>query len=428
MKAWFRYAQPLLLATAAAVALGACNEQLEGGSACPLLCPQQQAQARDTTILIAELDSSIAGYPEIGREVALFLASFGDTLQTRGVVRYDSLKNRFFHNFAPTADSAVISVDTGAIVRFHVNRGDTLGIGGTVELYDVDLGGAEDTDPTAVRSAFTPDRFLGSRDYTARDTMVDVPVDRDKLLAKIQATYPANRLRVGVRVNGTGSPHLSVKSLDAGIGTSPTLIYRPAAGDTTVALESRTPDSRTPSDPFIAADLADYLVVATPPPAAPADVIRVGGLPGRRVYLKFNIPSRIVDSSNVVRATLLLTQRPNSYSPAARDSVTITPLAVTAGPSVTDLTRALVFLYAPPGTDSLRVAPTGSGVRELEIIRIVKLWSATAADKTPRALALRALSEGSSGGQLDFYSMEAAAALRPRLRITYLPRLQGGLP
>lgn len=427
MKAWFRYAQPLALATAIAVVVGACNESLEGGEACPLLCPQQQNQVRDTTFFAAELDSSVAGFPSIGREVAMFLAAFGDTLQTRGVVRYDTLRNRFFHSYAPTSDSAVIAVDTGAIVRFTVNRGDTLAAGGTVELYDVDLAGAEDADPTAVASAFTPDRFLGSRDYTARDTLVDVPVDPNKLLAKITAPSPGNRLRVGVRVTGSGSAKLLVRTREASTGSA-LLMYRPAIGDTSVAIERVLALSKTPSDPFIAADLADYFFVTTAPPAAPADVIRVGGLPARRVYLKFNIPSRIIDSSSVVRATLQLTQRPNSYAPTPRDSLSIAPYAVTVGPLVTDISKSLLFLFAPEGTDSLRVASADAGVRDIEIIRIVKLWSVTAADKTPRAIGLRAQAEGSTPAQLDFYSMEAAPALRPRLRITYLPRQQGGLP
>src|SRR5204863_7332134 len=104
------------------------------------------------------------------------LASFGGTRRTRWVVRYDSLPQRFPHTHSAT-DGAVVSVDTGAIVRLTVTRGDTLGPGGTVELYDVDLGGAEDSDPTAVTSAFTPDRLVGSAAFTAKDTAVNVPVD-----------------------------------------------------------------------------------------------------------------------------------------------------------------------------------------------------------------------------------------------------------
>ena len=132
MKAWLKFLQPLVLATVVAVLVGACNEELEGGNACPLLCPHAPASVQDTTFVAVDLDTSIAGYPSLGREVAFFLASFGDTLQTRGAVRYDTLSSRFTHSNSAT-DSAVVVVDTGAIIRFTVIRGDTLAAGGTLE-------------------------------------------------------------------------------------------------------------------------------------------------------------------------------------------------------------------------------------------------------------------------------------------------------
>lgn len=429
MKAWLKYAQPLALATAAAVLLGACDEKLEGGTACPLLCPQQQALVREDTLFAVTLDTSIAGYPGMGQEVLLFLASMGDTLQTRGVLRYDSLSTRFFHKNSAT-DSAIVSVDSSSL-RLTVVRGDTVnGPAGTVEAYDVDLGGADDADPAAVTSAFTPDRLLGTKDFTARDTLIDVPVDPAKLLPKLQATFPANRLRVGLRVTGASgeSTHLSIRAVEGNAALSSQLKYRPQAGDTSVALLSIFTRSMTPDDQFIANDLRDYLVVSTPPPAPPADVLRVGGLPGYRPYLRFDIPSRIIDSSNVVRATLVLTQRPNGHSPGARDTIALEPFAVTASPSVTDLSKALLFLIAPPGTDSVRLVPADSGSRSFEVIRIVKLWAATTTAKTPRAISLHSTIEGLAGNLVDFYSMEAPISVRPRLRITYLPRQSGGIP
>ena len=426
MKAWFKHVQPLALATAVAVVFGACDESLEGGTACPLLCPQQQATIRDTTFIAVDVDTAIAGYPAFGTEVSLFLASFGDTLQTRGVARFDSLPTTFRHHNS-TVDSNIVFVDTGAVVKLRIVTGDTIGPPTTIEVYDVDLGGADDADPKAVVSAFTPDRLLGSRTVPAdslRDS-VSVAIDPDKLLAKIQSEAPGNRLRVGLRVtSASGSAQMRVVT---GNGQAPPLlIFRPSA-DTSVSLDTLGAFSRTPAETFLAADYADYLVVATAPPDPPSDVIRVGGLPGRRAYMRFNIPPQILDSSNIVRATLLLTQRANGFSPNASDSVAIAPFGVTAGPGITDLSRALLFLFAPPGTDSVRLVAADGGVREFELIRLVKLWAATTATKTPRALSLRSSVEGISGRQIDFYSLEAAPALRPKLRITYLPRNTGGL-
>jgi len=62
------------------------------------------------------------------------------------------------------------------------------------------------------------------------------------------------------------------------------------------------------------------------------------------------------------------------------------------------------------------------------MIEQVRFWRSTTADKTPRALALSELHEGFQAGQIDFFSLEAPAAVRPVLRITYLPRREAGLP
>jgi hypothetical protein len=45
-----------------------------------------------------------------------------------------------------------------------------------------------------------------------------------------------------------------------------------------------------------------------------------------------------------------------------------------------------------------------------------------------RALVLRAAAEGAQAGEIRFYSNEARADLRPRLRISYIPRVQFGIP
>lgn len=430
MKAWLRHTRPLVLATAASVFFAACDEQLDSGLACPALCPQQQASLRDTVLFALEMDTSIAGYPPIGTEQRLVITSMGDTLQTRGIIRYDTLPTTFRH-INTADDSAIVFVDTGSHVALRLVTGDTTGEPVTVEVYDVDMGGAEEADLSVLAGAFTPSRLIGSRTVPAdslRDS-VKVPIDPNVILAKIQAPPPENRLRIGIRVTSSGSPTLTVVASNSSSPIAPPLlVFRPSA-DTTVQLVTLGPRSKTPEETFIAADLADFLLVTRAPPDAPPDVIRVGGLPARRAYLRFNVPSDILDSSSVVRATLQLTQRPNADSPEAQDSVAIQPFEVTASAAIEDISRALLFIRARPATtDSLRLIAAGSGERELEIVGIVRDWRFTDPDKAPRAVALRATSEGLSGRQVDFYSIEAPPALRPRLRISYLPKPAGGLP
>lgn len=428
VKAWLKNARPLLFASAATFLLAACDEQLDGGLACPTLCPGPSVVVRDTTLSAIDLDTSIAGYPPLGSEPRMFITSMGDTLQTRGIIRYDTLPLTFRHNNT-VIDSNIVEVDTGAHVRLYLVNTDTVGDPVTIELYDVDMNDAEDADPSVLAGAFTPARLIGSRTFPAdslRDSL-NVPVDPNVLLAKIQAPAPGNRLRVGIRVTSASSPKLSVLTSN---GNGPArLNFRPSP-DSTVPLVSLFPRSKTPDEQFTALDRADFLLVTLSPPDPPADVFRVGGLPARRTYLRFDVPANILDSTTLVRATLLLTQRANGHAPEPTDSVAVAPLDVTASSTVQDLTRALLFIRRVVGTtDSLRLIADGSGLREIEMTGIVRSWRFTSPDITPRAMALVSSQEAFRGRLVDFFSTEAlAAGVRPRLRITYLPRPAEGIP
>lgn len=429
MKASLKVVRPLAVMATVAVVVGACDEQLNGGIACPVLCPGQQVAMRETTFFAVELDTSIVGFPAIGGEQQFFIATLGDTLETAAAVRYDSLP-KFWRRANSPDDSAIVFIDTGAHVRLSIVTGDTLAAPTTVEVYDIDLAGEEEADPALVAAAFTPDRLLGSRTIPAdslRDS-VRVPIDPAVLLAKIAAAAGGldNRLRIGIRVAQAGNPRLSVVTSNA--FNAPLLVFRPSP-DTSVPPIRVEPLSRTPDEPFIAADLADYLVVRKAPPDPPLDVFRVGGLPARRAYLLFNIPSNILDSSNVVSATLYLTQRPSLFSPEPTDTISLGHFGVVAGATITDLSRALIFLQRLANTDTISVVAADSGVRTFEMIDWVRTWRGTKPDKTPRALALATTQEGEIPRHVDFFSIESEQPeVRPRLRLTYLPRPEGPLP
>jgi hypothetical protein len=159
-------------------------------------------------------------------------------------------------------------------------------------------------------------------------------------------------------------------------------------------------------------------------------VLTVGGVPGRRSYLRFELPIGIVDSTSVVRATLELTQYPNRLAFRGADTMSLYPQAVVASELVTDLQTAANLLGAPTSfrLDSLRVPPNDSGKVEIEVIGLVQVWRLTEPQAASRALVLRLPTEGSGQNEMYFFSTEAAEALRPRLRIVYVPRVGFGLP
>ena len=123
-----------------------------------------------------------------------------------------------------------------------------------------------------------------------------------------------------------------------GAGT-PTLPPYRVSPDTTVARSRSGPRRASAESALLAASLSDYTLLVKGTATGAASLLNVGGLPARRVYMRFDIPAFIVDSVDVVRATLLLTQQPNaSIDPS--DTVKIVPHVVLAANAVTDVAKA----------------------------------------------------------------------------------------
>lgn len=416
MKSWLVRSTTLVAFACLAGVVAACDENLEGGLGCGVLCPEIPAPVRQDTLFGVQLDTTIGGFPPTGAEVQLLLAARADTFDARVVLRFDSLPTTFRRPNAPS-DSTILGVDS-ATVRLRVAKADTLGRALTLELYDVDVAAGDDTAAATLVPQFQPSRLLGSRTFEAKELKdwLHIPVDTGKLMEKIRSGAAVPRLRVGVRLAGGGSSELRVFASNGGF--FPQLYFR-ASPDSAVPAVQLVVHSKTPANPTVAADLADFQLIAKAPPAPPANVLRIGGLPGSRAYMRFDIPRRIIDSSSIVRAQLLLTQRPNREGAGARDTAAVQPFALSAGGAIKDLDRVLLFLAA--GFDSTRMVPADSGLRAFEIIRIVRGWRGTSPDRTPRAIALLATTEGMNAWQVDFYSIEAPAAVRPRLVVTYVP-------
>jgi len=409
------------IATAALfVSFTSCTENLDSSGVCNVLCPAVGGEIQNITLDAVVFDTTVQSLSGLGTEPALLLASRGDTLDTRVVIRYDSLPTKF----TPAGDTAraITSVDS-AYIQFQL---DTLSIKGsgpvTIEAYDVDTA-ANDTLTSAVLALFRPDRFISSQTFTRaelKDTLRYF-ISNAAVLAKIQNVQP---LRIGLRATSPVSWQLRLASTEGGI--PPNLSFR-ATPDTATKPLVEVPFSRTPTGESIAAGhLSDYTIIAKgPAPAAPSD-LAVGGLPPRRTYVRFNIPLGIVDSSTVVRATLLLNQIPNpSLDP--NDTVKLLPGLVLAGTAVTDPVKASQ-IETDIALDTVPVTPGGSGLTQIELANAFTIWRAQSPDSTPRAIILRSINEGNLPLEIRFSSSEAAAALRPRLRISFTPRVPLGLP
>ncbi len=415
----------LLGAVLATLVIAACSEKIEGGNSCPLLCPQQAITLRDTIIDAVAADTTVTGLPPIGGERYLMLSSHGDTLQTRVIIRYDTLPTTYSK---AAIDSSIVHIDTAQLVApilppdsLHKPQAPV-----TIEVYDVDTT-ATDTVAAVMAPLFRSDRLIGSKTFAPESLLTDtlrIPISTDTVLDRITN---GTHLRVGLRVVSPLGTDVQVGSSLANLAVT---LRIKASLDTSVAPVVVHPVSRTPTDPsFLTTALSDYTVVlagATPPSPT---LLSVGGVPPRRVYIGFIAPSRIIDSTTIVRASLLLTQVPNRRI-TPRESIYVLPVAVLSSPAITNVFTALQFL-APGGQfglDSIPLAPGDSGVRSIEIVSLVRTWRNQTTTLVPRTVALRSGSEGQLPAQIDFFSTRAPPGLRPRLRITYVPPTNYGLP
>lgn len=408
----------LVILTAIAAA---CTEKLDNSAGCPILCPDQGGQIETITIDPVSLDSTVSALTGQGTEASLLLATRGDTVDSRAIIRFDSIPARFSRPGSDTTTTAITTVDSAFL---HL-RVDTIGakIPGplTLDLYDVNSD-APDSAVAPIAALFTPDRLIASATYekTALKDTILVAIPPAAILAR-----KGGPMRIGIRARSTQSVEVRLLSQE-GAGNPSLLSFRVSL-DTTIAKVSLTPYSKTPANQTVlAGSLADYTLLVKGSPAGPPGSLNIGGLPARRVYMRFNIPAFLVDSVDVVRATLLLTQIPNPGLDAT-DTVRIIPHISLAATAVTDVAKA-AQITAVANTDTLRVQPGGSGVRSVELASVVALWRLQKIEDTPRALVLLSTQEGVSPLEARFYSIEASPDRRPRLRISYSARKSTGLP
>ena len=445
----------LALAVALVAGTSACSEDLQTASACGVLCPQQPIGLRDTVldpyfdrnrdgsgtaVDSVGFDTTLHDFPPQGTERYIPIATLPE-LETRAVVRFDTLPSRF-RVIGDTTQRAITAVDS-ALVRIRLNRAtDIAGVSPeivrrpvTFEAYDVNTDAADSSD-AAIAALFTAERFLGATtlDTSATAdtiTAITIPLSNDVVADRITS---GSRLRVGIRIVSDTGALVRMHTVESGL--TPELRYDPVydeAADSLVIPIAVGPVSRTPggAGSSVAAELRDYLVVVRGTPPVPQTSLGVGGLPGRRAYLRFDIPQRLIDSTTIVRATLELTQQPNRLYPADTARITVYPQVVLASGRVADPAKAALLLSPPRsfGIDTLLLAPGDSGRVLVQFIDVVRrAWANSSADTLPRAIVLRASTEGALPAEIRFYSREAAEAVRPRLRLSYIPRVDFGLP
>lgn len=418
MKAVRRFA-PLGALLLLAVA-GACTEKLNSIAGCPDLCTGQGAPIQTLVIEPVIFDTTVTAAGEFATEPFLFIGNRGDTLDTRAVIRFDTVPSRYAK--ANIIDSVDVTTVDSAFLTVRLDlRGSIVPNPVTIDAYDVD---EADPNQTDVASLFTAGRLIGSRTIP-KDSLKDslrIPLSNAVILDKAKNH---KRLRIGIRARNA-STQFGIFATETGAGSK--VSFR-ATTDTAIRPLVVLPRSSTPvNDIGKSSAFQDYTLVVKTPAPGPVTGINVGGYPARLAYLRFNIPQAIIDSSIVVRARLILTQIPNTELGLA-DTVNLIPLVGAAAGTVTDVARAarITLDRSVAPIDSVLVPVRQSGARPIEIAVALQAWRLQP-EGTARVLVLRSGAEGVSIAEGRFYSMEAAANLRPRLEVSYTPRSSFGRP
>lgn len=456
----FRHTWVRALAGALALAatLGACNEELDSGAACATLCPGTELETREVSLDAITLEATVPAVLETGAEPDLEGIAFGiplidrkDTLQTRLVIHFDTLFARYTAG-TDTVTSPITAVTrSGVTLRFDSTRS-TIQDSVTIRAWDID-DGSNDTTTAGIEAKLVPSRLV-STVTVAKPGLLDsifVPLSSEFVVGKLQATGTGKRIRLAFSVTSPRSAVIRVIPTLAGGASGPRLRY--LAPDTTDKFDIPARSGEASVDLETATRRADFFTLPVRPPVRTDAVLAVGGLPARRVVLRFAIPDSIRAAAAIVRAELRLVQADDPLAPlvdTARvdttasgrrqriDTVTVLPLiGIGAEIAASDPVRAGQLArrtltatgFSIGALQVLPRVPAGdSAIRTIDLGGMIRRWNNLDEDE-PRYIVLASRYEAAQAATFYFYSNAAPdPAVRPRLFIRYIPRVGYGLP
>ena len=411
-----------------AAVLAGCVDRATAPGVCPTFCPSGRIDVVDT-VLAASIgrDSTFRGYVLPFQAVAMTASDVPGAVDSRVVFVTQALPASVALNTADTTTSPLVGSDS-AKITLTVTRRDTSAHDQTLRLYALPVTIDSNTTFADVRGAFAgaPLRTVNLDSLLAKPNGVDVTTGDsagiDTTSKQLKVTIKLDSLQAPYVVGDTGKLGIGVRVGGAG-PTSIAFCSRENACGATVAWYIKV-DSIKGTDttlihkPFPRGSIFDTFLF-DPPPAPPDSTLAVGGAPSARSIMRITLPRAIRDSSQIVRATLLLVPAvPARGAPV--DSFVVEAHTVAAdfgakSPLVLDATRTDTTTIHVGATDTLRV----------EVTNLVQFW---AADSTrPEVLMLRSQVEAAQPTEIRFYP-SAATLFRPALRITYARRFPFGQP
>jgi len=393
------------LAVAGLVLVCACTEDLlapENG-ACPDYCPPEHVAVVDSVLFDNIVsDSLYQGYVRSWEA--------GSVEAYRDSTAAGEAGSRVFYRFPAFSDSLLLS--TGDTLQGPVIGTDSFVVDLPIVGRNINQTGLElvlHRLPPAIDSTVA---YADLDPYFADSTIVAVqPIPDSVTGTTVSATldsaaFPTlaadgNRAALGIALR-TARGYLQLGGVRG--GTAPTLtryVRLDSAGTAVPRVEGK--------------NAVTSAAAVTPAPAIGADERAAGGSPSVRTLLRFDMPARIVDSSTVLRATLVLVPTgPVLGPPGDTLALLAQGLAADFGPK-----SPLEYLVNDSIVVRLGFFPVGSSdTLRLDVTTLVRAW---VADSTkPRAVMVRAIPEGGSVAEVRFGGVTSGAD-RPRLQVTFAP-------
>lgn len=373
---------------------------------CPSLCPSSQAQPLDTTLsAVVSSDTSFRGFVT-AREAPILVASDLGSWRGLALVRFEPRASFWI---GTASDTILLGSTDSVILEFRLIQRDTAAKDLRLLVYRLPPTSFDTaTAFGAAAPLFADARLMDS--IPIADSLTSGLV-RQKLAPERFDSLDADSgvVALGVAVRAASPTAVTVAAGDLS-AEGPSLRFY-GRGQPPREATTHTYDLAPAFDTF----------VTDPEPSGSADAAVVGNIPSARTLLRLEVPETLLDSTAIVRATLVLTQtRPAFGRP--REEFELEARAVLRDFGGKSFAESDTSLVARTTVRAGSATPV-----ELELGRILRFWGTPAGDSVPRAILLRVVPEGSVLGEVSL-ARASAGADAPTLRVTYLLPYRFGVP
>ena len=388
------------LVALAVVSAVACGERITAPGTCPAYCPDDRVALRDTLLLSAVTqDSTFSGFVPAFKASGLQLVTNPGGLEAVGLVRFFTYADSLLVFATDTIRAPALATDSFRLDVPITRRAGTLS-GLQLAIYRMPAGVDTTTDYATVAPFFDDSTHLITVDVAdtlaAGRFLVVLPGNAFPTFAADQRVAA-----LGFRLIAPTATYLELGALEANNAISLTRFVKIDSSGTQVGrIDGRLPAMDT------------YVPTSTPP--SPTGALVIGGIPSARAFLRMSIPSRILDSATVVRATLVLVPQSAAVG-AVGDTLQIVATGITA-----DFGAKSPLVAVPVDSLVLRIGRVAVGSADtirLDVTDLLRGWRAD--PDRPRTIVIRAVPEGSALGAVALGGSAGGSA--PTIHVTYIP-------